>query len=690
MADAQQTPDAQRLADLRRLAELKAVPVEPLPDEMTLNRANPNRGQGPVDAFRIAAGRGMTNLARGAGLVDQESPEVTSNFEQLQNAMPIATGAGEIAGEATPFLLPGSGISAVAGTGARVVASGLLGALEGALITRGRGGDLGETATVGGISGIAAGTMEALFPIASRLVGAVFRRARGFEPRGPLFTNEGIPTPELGTVLEETGITLDALSERAVDILEAAPQGANADQTARAARFSEAGIDPTRGNITQEFQDVADEERLASMASGSTGEPLRQRRLEQSESFVNGINSMVDELGIPDEVGANVKLALTGRLKDLTKQKNDLYKTIGETSPHVAEMPLFTDDIANALPSSAELRRASRLQGNNVEALQELMVEFGIEQSDEAIEAFTASGGEVIPLNVGNFEEFRQALNQLRGGISPGEKRTSFFVGGIIDALDGEVDIVDKALQGVNITDRSVVESIAQARNIVRGIKTEFTPADIVGKLVGKNRDGVTPLIEASKVAPTLMAPNAPIEKLQRTVQSLQRSGPAGQTALGDLQAATIMRALDDAVRAPSRKTSGVQTVAFSQFFNNLNKIGDEKLQILFANNPSALSSLNVFRETARDLTPTSDATPKGSAPVIMDLFNRMGQMPGFAAVRDMVNLVVKAGSDDRALRRAFNASPEIQRTASEFQQNFPALASTLGIAVFAGSEDEN
>ena len=665
-------------------------PIEESSSEFIQQRANPNRGRTPLEAFAIAAGRGMTNLGRGIGLVSPENPRTTSSFQQLQNAYPAATTTGEIAGEVAPFLLPGVGVSGIAPQGVRVVASGLLGALEGAMIARGKGANATDTLQTGAISGIAAGSMEALFPIASRLAGQLYRRVRGAEPRGPLFDRSGNPTPELGEILDETGVTLDALSDRAIDILEGAPAGARPDQVARQARFAEAGIEPTRGDITQNFANQADEARLESMASGPTGEPLRQRRLQQSQAFEEGINAMVDSLGVPAETGAKVKDALKGRLADLTKQKNDLYKSIAEISPHVAEMPLFTDEILKAMPSPADLRRASRLQGNNVEALKEIMVEFGIDQTPEAAEAFVKSGGEIIPLNVGNFEEFRQALNQLRGGASPGERRTAQFVTDIINSLDGEVDLVDDALKNANITDESIVESVKQARGIVRGIKTEFSPDDLVGRLIGKKADGITPTLEASQIIPTLTAKGTPIEKVQRVVKSLTQAGDDGRKALGDIQASVILSALNDASRAPTRKTSGLQTIAYSQFFNSLNRVGDDKLKVLFSSNPNALAQLNNFREVARDLSPNAAATPKGSAPVILDLVNRFSQLPGLAVVRDMVNLVIKAGADDRALRQAFDAQPEIAAAASELQKNFPALASSLGIAVALNLEDED
>lgn len=683
--------DKERLEKLRRLRELRARAASNTPDEQTLARANPNRGRSPMDAFFIAMGRGTTNLARGVGLVPQEDARVTSSYEQLENAYPIATGAGEISGEVAPFLGPGMAIGGIASTGGRVAASTLLGALEGALITRGKGGDTDETIKVGGASGAAAGVLEAAFPHISRLGGALWRRVRGTQPRGPLFDQQGAPTPEFQEVLDESGITLDALADDALSFVENQPQGANPAQVERRARFDSQGIPSTRGNITQDFRDVASEERLAQLVTEDAAIPLRELRAQQSTQFAQGIESMVDALGVPADVGETVKLALTGRLENLRSQKNELYSQIGRHSPEVLEMPLFVDGIAEAIPDPRQLRRASKLDGNSIQALEDLLVEYGINQSPEAIEAFTKSGGEVMPLSVGNFEEFRQDLNQLRGGgQTPGGARTAQFASDIIKALDSEIDTIDKALTDASMVSGSVSQPLIDARNIVRTMKTEFSDQDLVGKLIATKRDGVTPVIESSKVWDSVMGRSVPVERTQRLVKSLTQSGEEGRAALQNLQAATIMRVLDDTLRAPSRKEGAQQVMSFSQFVNGLNKIGDEKLEAIFSTNPQALTQLRAYRQTARDLTPDGRAIPKGSAPVIMDLMNRFGRTPGIAPIVDLVNLVIKAGSDERAIRRALNNSPKAQQTASMLQLEFPAIASSLGIGVALNSEDDN
>lgn len=639
-----------------------------------------NAAVSPGEAFRVAMGRGFATVGRGVGLMEPEAPQVTEAFRQLGEQYPVATTTGEIVGQAAPFVVPGVGLGGIAGTGLRTLGAAGLGAMEGGVISRGQGGSTSEIIASAGLGGALGGGIEAAFPVLNRIGGSLFRRAFGTAPRGPLFDSRGQPTAEMSEAMRRMNVSLDDLNAQATMTLESVPQGVNPEQAVRAARFQELGIPPTRGNVTQDFVQQAQEERLASMASNEAAAPLRQLQLDQSEAFISGINSMVDAMGVPAEVGDNMKLALTGRLENLAARKNQLYRDFAENSPQVASMPIIGDNIQNAIADRAELRRIARLPGNSVDALQSLLIEFGVDQTPEAVEAFTKSGGEIIPLNLGNFEEFRQALNQLSDNTTPGGRATSAIVGRIKTALDNEVDVVEQSLLDANALDSSIVDSLREARATVARMKTEFSPQSVVGRLTGFKNDGVTPVIEASKAYDAVMGKSQPIEYLQRTVESL-RNSPKGKVAIGAMQAETVMRALDTALRAPSRKTSGIQTVGYSQFVKALEGVGKDRLDILFADNPRQLARLMMFKEAAQDLTVDARATPRGSAPVLLDIANRISRTPGIAPFVDAVKWFASAGADERAIRRALDARPQMKKAALQIQREYPAIAASLGIA---------
>lgn len=775
------------------------------------------------ERFAVGAGRGMTMLARGAGLAEPESEVTTRAFNRLSDDSMAAT-IGEIVGEAAPFLaaapLAGAGLATGAGRviipqaaklGGKIAGSAALGATEGGLITKGRGGDVGQTSIGAATGGVLAGSIEALMPVIGRLGSKVFQRL-GRTPKGPLLTPDGSPTPELQQALAETGTSFDDLASEAFTVVN--QQGVDPTQAARAARMSSQGIPATAGDITQDFAQQAKEQRLISMASGESGEPLRQVNLQKSEAFKSRVDELVESLGVPDEAGDSIKAALKGRKKLLQAEKNALYKEVAESTaptlpvdvarstvrgenivnftspsgklsvgvsgdtaqiggamirdaskrgkgegtklyaeaarrlkrdgvnsllsdntveapaakvweklgkqgfpvkksadarlikdsrgdfftvdgdgpvftmdlagdlpepPSIGSIPLMTDSIADSMISSKEIRRLSRLALGPVEATKDLLVEFGIDNSDEAIESFA---DEITPLSLGNFEDFRQAINLIERSDTTGAVKV--FTGPIKIALDAEAEIVDGAIKQVDGLDSAVLDTIKQARQRVRQIKTEFSPQSITGRMIDVKRDGVTPVVEASKAARELLKPGAPIENLQRTLSSLSKSGDKGVKAIKDMQASVVLNALEDALKAPSRKTSGIETIGGNQFAKSLSKFGDDKLELLFKGNPKALSRLQNLKQTALDISPASAATPKGSAPVILDIMKKAGSLPGLAAIRDSIEFVLKAGSDDRAVRKAMNARPAFKRAISSLESDFPAIASALGVAAIA------
>jgi len=185
-----------------------------------------------------------------------------------------------------------------------------------------------------------------------------------------------------------------------------------------------------------------------------------------------------------------------------------------------------------------------------------------------------------------------------------------------------------------------------------------------------------------------LLRPTAPIEDLRNTLKSLSGAGKKGRKAIGDLQSSVILDALNAALKAPSRKTSGIETIGGNQFAKALDKFGDDKLKLLFKGNESALRRLKGLKQTALDITPTAGAVPKGSAAVILDIVNRAGRLPGLAAVVDVAKFVVKSGSDDRAVRKALNTKPELQKKVRDINRNFPEIAQRLGIVGILGDTE--
>ncbi len=188
----------------------------------------------PFQAAAVGAGRGLTQLGRLVGLADEEGPREAQAFEALKTESPIATGVGEVVGEAAPFLIPGLGQAGLAARlGGGVIARGAtaagLGALEGGIVSAANQKDSATGALVGG--GVAAGA-EFLFP----RIGKFFRKIRRLDPSTTLIdpTTKAI-SPAFEKALFDEGLTVDNLVEAAIKDL---PQIAQ-DASSTAGRLSE-------------------------------------------------------------------------------------------------------------------------------------------------------------------------------------------------------------------------------------------------------------------------------------------------------------------------------------------------------------------------------------------------------------------------------------------------------------------
>lgn len=508
------------------------------------------------------------------------------------------------------------------------------------------------------------------------------------KPNPAPVTSATLLNPELKAALAKQGIDLPDLEASGMVEVVARQfdEGLDPEQIARKARFDLFEVPATQGDITQNFVQQTAEQRLESMMTEKAGAGIRQFRHNQSNAFIDRINKMIDGLGMPEEVGASIKEALSGRKELLIKEKNELYRTAGKMADEVGDIPIFTKEIENALPGAADKRRLRNIIPSQVNAVDELLVEFGIDKSPDAVASFVNSGGEITPLSVANFEIFRQALNQLKRSDTTGA--VDVLINPIKNALDNEAVLIDDALRDAGVVDRSIRDAFKDARDSVRNIKTEFDPQTITGKLIGYKRGGVQEVVAASQVAQKLISPKSTPEDLGRVISSLAKAGGQGRQAISNLQSQVILDALEKGLKAPSRKMNGVQTINGEQFAKHLDSIGMDKLRILFKNKPKELHDLMSLAQIGKDISPPAAAVPRGSAPVILDALRRFGRLPGIAAAVDIAEHMITAGADDRAVRKAIEkVSPEVRSQIKTIRRQYPALASTLGIPPLINEE---
>jgi hypothetical protein len=667
-----EVPDALQGQELiSALEEIASLPESPTIDI--------SEDVGPLEAVAIGAGKGMYDIGRGLGILDPASPVEQKAFEQLQERRPYTTGGGEILGQTAPFLLPGVGIGAIPSTAGRVTASTGLGALEGGTIARATGGDVAESA---GIGGTIAGFAEMVFPVLGRISRQIFSRVTGRAPEGALVTPQGSPTPEMQQALNSAGLSWDDMKVTAQDMVAKLPEGADPQQTARLARFKELGIEPTAGQLTQDFPQLKRERGLIESATESASEPFRQASLTQSQGIKSYLDNIIDEMGVSGDVGSSMKDALAGRRKTLLAERKSLYKQLAEESEGLADVPVITEPIKDALPDSRTIRSIARVSPNQFSALNDLLVEFGIEQSDEAIEGAIAKGIDIEPLGLGNFEELRKQLNLIESTDQTGAIANITIP--LKRALDDEIDSLAESLESAG---GNISQTAKDARKSNVALKTEFDEKKITSKLIDNVKRGSTqPKIEASNAYNKIMSKGAPIEDLERVVASLEKQGSLGQKALKEMQGKAVMDLMDSAFSAQSRQVDGIRTFGATPFSKQYESLVD-KYDVLFKNSPKDRAKLDKAYRTAQDLVPPAGAVPKGSAGFFIDALNKAGVysiMTKVPFARELFEIVKTAGERSKSrefIEKALNAKPDVKRLAWSIDRDYPQMAATLGIA---------
>ena len=637
---------------------------------------------GGLETFIASAGKGAINLARGLGLMDMADDRERQRWEAAEDVRPITTTAGEITGEAIPFLAPGGAIGQIASTPGRIAAAGVLGGAEAGISARGRTGSETEALESGGLGILLGAGLEAAIPYVGRAVGATYRRLTGKAAPSRVLDDLGRPTPEVQKVLDEAGISYDELAESTLKQIQDLPPGTLPEQAARQAQFSEAGVPYTKGDITQGLEQQAAEARLVESASDPLADPFRQRRLEQSQAIGRELES-IRGAGSAELAGESTKEALSGRLSSMKKERRALYTSAKEQAKSAGGVPVQVDNIAAALPVD-DLADLAITAPNQVKALDSIMVKYGLKDAGEDF------AGEVTPLSVDNVERFRKSLKAIER--SDDTKAITVATSPITKALDDELDLMTDA--GVGIPP-SLAKTLKDARAAVRAEKTEFDPKSLVGRLVGTKKNSSEQMIEASKIVPKLFAKATPREDLLKTMQSLSRVGEQGRAAIGDLQSSAIMQIMDEAFGASTRKIDGVPTFGAGAYNKAVNKIGKDKLNILFNNNPAALKKLKDIEGIAKLIQPSGAAIPKGSATANLEIANRLfgmslgAKIPGANIILDMMTTAKGAAQKQRSVAEALAAKPEQLKIAQEIDRSYPALAQAFGISGLSQAQTE-
>lgn len=641
-------------------------------------------GSGKVRETAEGITAGARSVGRGVGLVDPQTPEEISAQRQRADES-LAFAGGELFGEVAPFVTPAGFIGRIGSLVPRAIATAFLGGGEGAIVARGRGADIEQTLQTAGIGGGLGFGLEIISPAIGRVVNSIFRRVTGKAPTGQLVDANLNPTEELTKVLDDAGLSVDDVQSQ---VMREIQQGAIPEQAERAARFRAQDIPTTKAVITQDDILLGREETLLGRTDplgAALADPIRQRRIATSDAFERNAKELVEDLGVGKDVGDSIQDALTQRRKLLVKEKNALYKAAAEADPELLRVPILSDNIVGAIPDQKMIARIGRLKPTETAAVQDLLIEFGLDQSDEAVEGFLRGGGVIEPLSFSNFEDFRQGLNQIGRADQTGT--VSNLINPIINVLDDELDVAFKAIQDSPNIAGNTLDIIKEARSKVRELKVEFDPKGTTQKLIGFKKGNNIPITESSEVFRAITKPSTSIEATDRIVKSLSKGGKTGRKALGDLQAAVVLEALDKSMQTISNRSGGRQLFSANAFVRALKDIdGKGKLDTIFANNRGMLKTLRDLEKSARETTTPGTTKPKGSAPAvnaILGVFSGLRSLP----VISQVSTAIEIGSSSAQARGALDVTPQQRKTIEFITREYPALATVLGVGVAARGE---
>ena len=618
---------------------------------------------GSAEALLIGLGKGFTDIGRGVGLIEDETALEKQAFAELEEQRPFSAGAGEILGQAlpavplalgaelaVPALAAKGALGAAATQAARIGAQGAVGATEGAIIAEGTGQDPLAGA---GIGGTLAASIEAISPLAGRAVAAIFRKVTGTPPKGALVTPEGQATPELQTVLDEKGLSLDGFTTEAAETLKkTAPE--SAEQAARQAFLESQGLTGAAAPTQAQVKRGADEfqaQQEAAKTSTRVREVIEAQEGVLSSRFDNAI---IDTLGQSASPTAPVIDAVVTKATVLDEKIGDLYKQTREGAAGAKNVRF--ESLASQLRAKAPSNEATQ---GAVKAITGDLQARGILDQDMKV------AGRV---DVETAEEARKFMNSL---FDPQVPFRNTVIRELKESLDNDVF-------------RSAGDDVfKQARKAKADFESELSSAG-VSKFDKRKTNLVRDLLE-NKVNPDTFVSDVVKSKKYRASdlnQLKQYTAKEFPEAWQDLRAETLQTIKDNAFKGPL-DSQGNQALTRAGLESELKKIGEPKLKVIFE--PKELQFLKDIAKVTELREPVrGTALGKGpSAQAIAKLEKTLKDLPVLGALVDFIDV-------DTAGRAVIKAKPrQIEREVGEVERGLTAGAAALAAPLAVSQQNQ-
>lgn len=502
---------------------------------------------GPIEGAVIGAGRGFTDVARGVGAMDPIGDDERRQFDELTAAQPTAT-AGQIVGQAAPFVPLGLGVGAVASTPVRVLATSGVGGLEGGIIRRGEGETVEDSIKSAGVGAVVAGVIELALPIIGRIGRKIFLKVGGKPPQGPLVTPDGGPTPEFQTALDAADIKFDDVVNQArVELGDLSP-----DEAVRKTFLESQGLTPTRAQVTRDASDFQ-----AQQEAAKTSGPLRDALTEQDLVLTTRFDDVVRGTDGDFATDTNTVVdALVEKSTVLDREISALYKQAREAAP--GEKSVRLHRLVGMLREAAGSDTAA---GGNISAMVGELRKAGVVGK----KGLKVTGR----IDVDTAERLRQFANSLHSNAN---EFGNIRLREIKSALDE--DVFEAAGQDVFEAGRAAKREFEQGLTRAKISKFDNRRANLVRDVLENKID---PDQFADKVvfSKTWRAPD--LQQLRDYITTDQQ----GVAAIKDLKADVLDKIRQKAFTG-AEDAAQMQTLNVGALEKTLKAIGEPKLRVLF------------------------------------------------------------------------------------------------------------
>jgi hypothetical protein len=351
---------------------------------------------------------------------------------------------------------------------------------------------------------------------------------------------------------------------------------------------------------------------------------------QQQGQIRQNFEALVDQTGSEiwnnlGELGVVVTKALRDRAaKDKTRIRA-LYK-VAEKQGELVE-PVTAEELVSYLNANRTGRRSAPILSVVEE---ELLMRGGATGSlaDGTLQA--------KPLQLGELEEVRKAINRFAKGNDPNDLRVGGDMKSIIDTETAE-------LGG---------QAYKRARAARRQYAMDYEDTALIKQLVGTKRGSTERAVALEKVAEkSIYSQATPLDSVKKLKDLLETEGPAGQQAWRELQGATMEHIRDQAYKNIARDEAGnamISPAALDRVITKLDASG--KLEFVFGKKEAEL--LRTINTVAKDVftAPPGSVNTSGTSSALINAIDTM-------ATFSTVGVPIPAIATIKALRNAAKTS---------------------------------